>query len=151
MQSYQTMQDERLKMVDEIKALAPRRAVLIEAIKSNQHFYTRSLKRLPRTDVLNELSTEEIKLLNRALTRDRKIGKMMWELYEIQKKMRLYCDISEKLVCFREQHFFMHKRRKDACRRLEIAIAAERGSIRNRGRDLLETHSRSTALTEREA
>jgi hypothetical protein len=150
MQRYETMDDQRLKMVAELKALIPRRDTLKRAILFRQSRYTWWLTRLPKTDFLNEISASRlysVRLTN-VMKHDKILGESMLELYQIQKKMRAYCDLVEELMHLEMEHFVIHKQKEDQWRRARIAIAIERRSIRNMGPELLKILHFQMAMAE---
>ena len=79
---------------------------------------------------------------------DKILGESMLELYQIQKKMRAYCDLVEELMHLEMEHFVIHKQKEDQWRRARIAIAIERRSIRNMGPELLKILHFQMAMAE---
>jgi hypothetical protein len=57
-----------------------------------QTSYTKYLTKLPKTDILNELSTRELRSLKKAMEFDKKLGELTWELYQVHKQIRARCD-----------------------------------------------------------
>lgn len=136
-------------MTAELDTLYPRRKRLREAILFRQTSYTGYLTRLPKTDVLNELSDSKLRSLNKVMRHDKILGELMCELYQVQNKMRVYCDTLEETMNFQEEHFVIRKQQEDGWRRLRIAIAAERGSIRKLGPKLLKNLQKLMARADR--
>jgi len=143
------MEDERLRMVAEARTLVARRNVLHTSIMLMQIFHALDLAGLPDTEVLTDLSVEQLQRLNEVLKDDGDLGRMTWELYQIHKRMRACYGFAEELMSFREEHFHLQKEQEDAWSKMTIAIAAGRTSIRNMGREMFKGLHRGQHLAER--
>ena len=133
------MYDERLRMFAEIKSSSYSYARLNTVVKScyQDICFILRLADIPRTDFLNELSAAHLETLNQVLEHDEQKGAMMWELYQLQKKMRAYYDVVEETMAFREEHFVMDKREEDGSRIAGDRLAYCRSWIRNMAPKLL--------------
>ena len=114
-----------------------------------QIFHALDLAGLPDTEVLTDLSVEQLQRLNEVLKDDGDLGRMTWELYQIHNRMRACYDSAEELMSFREEHFHLQKEQEDAWSKMTIAIAAGRTSIRNMGREMFKGLHRGQHLAER--
>ncbi|KAH0284424.1 hypothetical protein M436DRAFT_61775 [Aureobasidium namibiae CBS 147.97] len=123
-QRYQRMEDERLRMVAEARTLVARRDVLHTSIMLMQMFHALDVAGLPKTDVLTDLSAEQLHRLNEVLRDDGDLGRMTWELYQIHKRMRACYDFAEELMSFREEHFHLRKEQEDTWNKMTNAIVA---------------------------
>lgn len=142
------MNDERLRMVAEAKTLIPMRDTLDKYIPLFLILHAGNLARLPKTDVLNDLSAREPELLHNVLIDDKDLGEMRWELYQIQKKMRAYYDFAEEFIAFWEEHFHLRKEQEDEWEKIRIEITDGRAFIRNMGRGLVRDLSEHHSLAE---
>lgn len=75
-------------------------------------------------------------------------GDLMWELYQIQRRLRAFCDFVKELINFQEEYFIPHKQQENKWRRVRIAIAVERRSIRETGAQLRKSLRFQMAMAE---